>query len=77
MNGFYGGGFQDTGKRPANIRVDSDVAEYFTKLANKREITLQALINETLREVMALPDGTVSLDDLHRELSQVIAQESK
>jgi uncharacterized protein (DUF4415 family) len=69
------GKFYRPNKVQKTIRLDSDIIEYFQHLADQRKIGYQTLINQSLRDSMEHPHGTVDLTDLRKELRTIVRTE--
>ncbi len=71
------GKFYRPNKVQKTIRFDADVVEYFQNLAEKQNIGYQTLINQSLRNLMEHPVGTVDRIELRKELRDIVRREIK
>jgi len=69
------GKFYKPRKIQKTIRFDEDVVEFFQKEADKQKIGYQTLINQSLRQLMTHPSGTVDRKELRKELRDIVRKE--
>jgi uncharacterized protein (DUF4415 family) len=71
------GKFFRPNKVQKTIRLDSDIIDYFQNLSERKKVGYQTLINQSLRDAMEHPSGTVDLNVLRNELRTILRNEIK
>jgi hypothetical protein len=69
---MYGQGFNRAENLTRTVRIDKDVQSFFEDLAEQRKVEFQFIINETLREFMKLPLGSLTSEQVHQELAAAV-----
>ena len=66
------GKFFRENKVQKTLRLDADVLKYFQSLSTRKHIPYQTLINNTLRDAMTQPVGSIDLKLLRKEIRSAV-----